>query len=86
MIALLLSWPAQAYMCAERETVLKGLSKYKEAPVSMGLTSNGMVLEILAAREGETWTIIFTRPDGVSCVVATGEYWRFLEPKKGEPS
>jgi hypothetical protein len=40
----------------------------------MGLANNGTMLEIATSGEG-SWTILVTRPDGVSCVVATGEAW-----------
>jgi hypothetical protein len=43
----------------------------------MGLVSNGAVLEVLTSDKG-SWTIIVTRPDGTSCVVAAGEAWENL--------
>jgi len=53
---------------------------YKEAPVAMGLASNGALIEVLSSAEnGKTWTIIITQPNGVSCVMATGESWQPLE-------
>ena len=71
-----LALPATAQtMCGERNKFLKHLSSgYSEAPVAMGLVSNGSILEVLASKDG-TWTIIVTRPDGRSCVVAAGESW-----------
>ncbi len=42
--------------------------------VAMGLVSNGSINEVLASKDG-SWTIIVTRPDGMSCVVAAGEAW-----------
>ncbi len=73
---LTLSAPAMAQsMCNERGSFVKHLSsKYAEAPVAMGLSAEGSVLEVLASQDG-TWTIIVTRPSGVSCVVAYGESW-----------
>lgn len=75
---------AEAQMvCSERDKFLKHLGgdQYKEAPVAMGLASNGSVLEVLASKEGDTWTIILTMPNGTSCVVASGEAWEDLKDK-----
>lgn len=73
---------AEAQMlCKERSEVLAQLSTgYKEAPTAMGLASNGALIEVLTSSEdGRTWTIIITRPDGVSCVMATGESWQNIQ-------
>jgi len=66
-------------MCTERTDILKALgNKYSEAPVAMGLAANGTVLEVLASENG-SWTMIFTRPNGVSCVLAAGQSWESIE-------
>ncbi|WP_417517239.1 hypothetical protein [Minwuia sp.] len=73
---------AQAEMlCKDRDEVLAQLSNsYKEAPVAMGLASNGAVLEVLTSSgQDATWTILVTRPDGVSCIMATGSAWQPVE-------
>ena len=66
--------PVSAQMvCGKRDTVLSSLAnEYKEHPVSMGLANNGSVLEVLASTAG-SWTVVLTRPDGMSCMLATGE-------------
>ncbi len=68
-------------LCKQRTEVLAQLSNtYKEAPVSMGLASNGTVLEVLTSSEqGKTWTILLTQPNGVSCVMATGRSWQAVK-------
>ncbi len=70
---------AQAQVfCGERGAVVTSLEKtYSETLVSMGLASNGVIIEILASPSG-TFTIILTRPNGLSCVMATGENWKNL--------
>ncbi|HWA41744.1 MAG TPA: hypothetical protein VHA10_00930 [Hypericibacter adhaerens] len=63
--------------CGHRTDVIKELSeRYKEAPVAVGLASNGSLLEVLSSNAGTTWTIIVTSPDGTSCLVAAGEDWQ----------
>jgi hypothetical protein len=67
--------------CGHRVDVLKELSeRYKEAPVALGLASNGSLLEVLSSDGGTTWTIIVTSPDGTSCLVAAGEDWQPTKP------
>jgi len=68
--------------CADRGSVLKQLSaQYKEAPVNMGLTNSGAVLEVMASDDG-TWTIVLTMPTGVTCMMAAGKHWEAVKPKK----
>lgn len=63
-------------VCAEREALLTSLSReYAEAPKELGLANNGNVVELLTTRDGRTWTMLMTRPDGTSCVIAAGEAW-----------
>lgn len=66
--------------CVKRTDFLDHLSKnYDEAPVAMGLTSSGRVLEVVASENG-SWTIIVTMPNGVSCGIASGESWQETAP------
>lgn len=77
LIAMTKSAQAQA-MCGERSAVLGNLEKmYSETPVSMGLSGNGAVIEVLTSPSG-SFTIILTRPNGLSCVMAAGENWEDL--------
>ena len=65
---------AQA-VCNERARFVEQLAgSYAENTVGLGLVNNGNVLEVLASRKG-SWTILITKPNGMSCVVATGESW-----------
>ena len=76
--------PAQGQqrLCGEREKVLTTLEKkYAEVPVSIGLASNGTVIEILASDKG-SFTILTTRPDGVTCLVSAGNNWQDLNRRK----
>ncbi len=76
----LLALPAQAQsLCGNRTDVLGKLSNgYSENASAMGLASNGGVVEVLTSPKGDTWTIIITMPNGVSCLVAAGESWETL--------
>ena len=50
----------------------------------MGLAADGSVVEVLAATSG-SWTILVTKPTGVSCVVASGEAWDHVPPPLKRP-
>jgi hypothetical protein len=66
-----------APVCGKRDDVVAQLSqKYKEAPVGIGLASNGGLIELLAASNGTTWTLIITLANGATCLVATGHDWQ----------
>ena len=63
-------------LCDARTTVLTMLNgKFAEKPNSMGLANNGNVVEVLRSEDG-SWTIIVTAPNGVSCLLASGEHWQ----------
>jgi hypothetical protein len=63
--------------CGERGDVLTKLaSDFRELPASAALTSDGQLLEVLRSDSDMTWSIILTNPDGLSCLVATGESWQ----------
>jgi len=50
--------------------------KYGEAPVAIGVTNKGGLVEVLTTGDGNTWTIIVSMPNGTACMVAAGEGWR----------
>lgn len=74
-------------VCAERQALLASLNReYSENPTALGLANNGSVLELLTTRDGKTWTLLMTKPDGTSCVVAAGEAWETVsQVASGEP-
>ncbi len=82
--ALLLGWTtfppaAQAQaVCGEHSDVVSKLKKgHSEDPVSIGLASNGAVIEVFASPSG-TFTIVMTLPNGISCLMTAGESWQDL--------
>lgn len=67
---------AQAPACVKRTELLSHLSnKFQEAPVAMGVADNGALLEVYSTVDGATWTVALTMPNGVTCLVATGQSW-----------
>ena len=62
--------------CDNRGDVLSALDgNFSEKPVSLGLSLDGRVVEVLKS-PGGTWTIIMTAPNGVSCLLIAGKHWR----------
>lgn len=84
-LALLLPNAARAQTatgppCADRTSVVHNLHNvFGERLVGYGLSTAGTLIEVYAGRAG-TWTIISTRPNGTSCLVATGEAWEAAKP------
>ena len=84
---LIVAMPAQAQgpPCETRSTMVARMAaNYGEVPVARAITG-GAVLEVLAAPNGATWTIIISYPTGLACVAAVGEGWQALAPLQGQP-
>jgi hypothetical protein len=66
-------------LCDQRASIIGHMAeKYREAPVAIGVTSTGSIVEVLTTGDGTTWTIIVSNPNGTSCLIAAGEGWRAL--------
>jgi hypothetical protein len=74
--------------CAPRSDFVKYLGeKHSEAPVAHGLmNANDRLLELFASKDGKTWTLLATYPNGESCVVTAGHDWRETMPKLLKPT
>ena len=72
---------AQAACTTRNEVAERLAGNYAEAPVAAGLASSGAVIEVFTSGDGATWTIVLTRPEGTSCLVAAGEAWMTLPVK-----
>ena len=71
-VSLSVSAASAQQNCAPREQVVEMLTEqYGESVQSMGI-NNGVVIEMWANVETGTWTILMTRPDGISCAPADG--------------
>lgn len=80
MALLFFTAPAMAQqICAKRDGVLEYIEqKFAETPRALGITGSGQVVELLTSDDG-SWTLIATRPNGVSCMMAAGEGWETVE-------
>lgn len=67
---------AQALTCLPREALIERLAaRYNEELAGGGLQSPQQLLEVWASGETGSFTVFVTRPDGMSCIVATGQNW-----------
>lgn len=69
--------------CAPRDMIVIGLQgKFKEAPSARAMLNNDRaIFELWLSESGETFTLLATFPDGMSCIVAAGKNWQKIEPK-----
>jgi hypothetical protein len=58
---------------------------YAEVPVSAGLGQDGNLVSVFASPSTGTWTMVMTRPEGTSCVLAVGEAWQMKTPASFQP-
>ena len=79
--------PAYAQMqmtCLDREMLIQKLeTRYNESLNGAGLQGPKSILEIWSSEDSGSFTILVTKPDGKSCIVASGLNWRtFDSPAK----
>lgn len=89
-VLLLCTGAAQAQtQCGSRQMVLETLTnRYGESRQAIGLAANSTVMEMFASEAG-SWTITVTMPDGMVCLLASGENFETLReplPAKGDPA
>ncbi|OCX65876.1 hypothetical protein BFP70_06985 [Thioclava sp. SK-1] len=67
--------------CGVRQKIIGQLNdKYQETRRGIGLAANNSVLEIFVADTG-SWTILVTKPSGMSCLIASGQNYETLSEK-----
>jgi hypothetical protein len=70
---------AQPMRCHTRQAVLEHLAKnYQEHTAELGVANNGGIVELFAAKDGKTWTIVITMPNGPTCLLAAGKDWETI--------
>lgn len=62
--------------CAARGEVVRKLEeRFGETLRSIGLQQDDNLVEIYSSEQTGSWTILMTRPDGISCLIAAGRLW-----------
>jgi hypothetical protein len=63
-------------VCDKRQVMLQTLEHdYGEVEIGFGVTVDGALIELATAKNGSTWTLMRTQPNGTTCLVAAGEKW-----------
>ena len=79
---LLVSSASAQSTCARRDELIKVLDeKYHEASSGFGTVGEVSVIEVYTSDRG-TFTILSSQPNGISCIIATGQNWEPLSPPK----
>lgn len=80
MIATAMTAEAQGNRnCAPRALVVEHLAeRYGETPNGRGLAADGSAVEVFSSLESGSWSIVVTMPDGLSCLVSSGQSWSVL--------
>jgi len=69
---------ASGPVCGDRKEIVADLlDKYDERVQSIGLSTDGSLLEIFASSQG-TWTALISTPAGAACVIGAGEAWEHV--------
>ncbi len=67
--------------CAQRDKMIERLEiGYGEALAGGGLQSEERMIEVWAAPETGTWTVLMTQADGLACIMASGTNWHQQDP------
>ena len=62
--------------CAERSKITNNLAqKFGETHIGGGLQSGTQMIEIWSSAKTGSFTILLTRPNGISCIVSSGQHW-----------
>ncbi len=72
--------------CANRTQVVQRLEqRFGETLKSIGLHRDDAVVEVYSSEATGTWTILLTRTDGISCLLAAGQRWEQDVKPIGKP-
>ena len=56
--------------------------RYQESPISIGMQSNGNMLQVYANEGKGSWTILSVTPQGLGCILAAGRNWEAIKQRE----
>ncbi len=72
-------WAQSLRNCGPREAIVQRLTNsYGETRQSLGLGKNNDLVEVFASPDSGSWTITVTKPNGMMCLVASGQAFETL--------
>lgn len=70
---------AQPENCAPRQVIVQKLTQeFGESRRGLGLIRQTAVMEVFASEDSGSWTIIVTRSNGITCLIAAGQGYEAL--------
>ena len=75
--------------CTPRGAVIETLSsRYGESRQSIAMSADNLVVEVYASAETGSWSLVITRPDGISCLAVTGNGYETMAEAiaQGDPA
>ncbi|WP_377191268.1 hypothetical protein [Ruegeria meonggei] len=78
-IMVLAAQQVHAQNCAPRSDVVNRLAEtYGETRRGIGIARQGAVIEVFTSDRTGSWTITVTLPDGMTCLVASGQTYETM--------
>lgn len=72
-------------VCGSRHDLIRQLQdQFGERPAGHGVLADGRLVELVVSSDGG-WSLLVTRPDGTTCLVAAGVDWQRIESKTSAP-
>ena len=69
---------------APRSQIVNVLSqRFAEVPAALGLAHDGSLVEVFTSPDSSTWTMVLTRPNGMSRIMVEGQAWIDVQPETG---
>jgi hypothetical protein len=74
---------ASPAICDRRDALVEYLAaNHGERRAAAGIDGAGLLVEVFVG-DGGSWSILLTRPNGMSCMVAAGQGWEFFRLAPG---
>ncbi len=71
--------------CAPHSDIVEYLQKeYGESVAVSGVTKDGYLFEFTVNEEKGTWTVLLTKPMGLTCLIEAGNGWQERKLPLGE--
>lgn len=66
--------------CDKRDKITERLeTRYQEFLTAWGMSNTGQLVELWATENGETWTLVLSHANGISCLIGAGVNWQAVE-------
>lgn len=74
-------------ICGPRGDMVRQLEKkFGETKQGVGLLNAQRAFELWSSSKTGTWTMMVSRADGTSCIIAAGKSWHGLLTQVGQPA